>query len=187
MIRWIATKHNVWTFHANLTQDAGTWARLPLLNPLDLVQAVIFALAAFWLVRIHRLGVPIVEYRVPLQVVAGATGFIWLNAMLLRMLHHWTGVPYQFESMSYSVLVQASVSVFWTVCALAMMMWAPREPDVLVHRRRAAGGDRRQAFPVRSVACDGDRADRLVYRCRSDVAADRLLLAFATQGCSPGN
>jgi hypothetical protein len=48
----------VWTFYANLTQDGGTWARLPLLNPLDLVQAVIFALAAFWLVRIHRLGVP---------------------------------------------------------------------------------------------------------------------------------
>ena len=64
----------IWTFFANLTQDGGTWARLPLLNPLDLVQAVIFALAAFWLVRIHRLGVPIGEYRVPLQVAAGATG-----------------------------------------------------------------------------------------------------------------
>jgi uncharacterized membrane protein len=46
--------------------------------------------------------------------------------MLLRMLHHWTGVPYQFESMSYSVLVQASVSVFWTVCTLAMMIRATR-------------------------------------------------------------
>jgi uncharacterized membrane protein len=116
----------IWTFFANLTQDGGTWARLPLLNPLDLVQALIFALAAFWLVRIHRLGVPIGEYRVPLQVAAGATGFFWLNAMLLRTLHHWTGVPYQFETMSHSMLVQASISVFWTVCALAMMIWATR-------------------------------------------------------------
>ncbi|TDY26514.1 putative membrane protein [Paraburkholderia sp. BL6665CI2N2] len=116
----------IWTFFANLTQDGGAWARLPLLNPLDLVQAVVFALAAFWLMRIHRLGVPIGEYRMPLQVAAGATGFVWLNAMLLRTLHHWTGVPYEFETMSHSMLVQASISVFWTVCALAMMIWATR-------------------------------------------------------------
>ncbi|WP_341312231.1 DUF2339 domain-containing protein [Paraburkholderia sp. IMGN_8] len=121
----------VWTFFANLTQDGGAWARLPLFNPLDLVQAVIFALAALWLVRISRLGVPIGEYRVPLQAVVGVTGFIWLNAMLLRTLHHWTGVPYQFDDMSHSMLVQASVSVFWTVCALAMMIWATRRASRL--------------------------------------------------------
>ncbi|RKE35888.1 putative membrane protein [Paraburkholderia sp. BL23I1N1] len=115
-----------WTFYANLTQDGGAWARLPLLNPLDLVQAVIFALASLWLVRIHRLGVPVGEYRVPLQVAVGVTGFIWLNAMLLRTLHHWIGVPYQLGEMSHSMLVQASVSVFWTLCALAMMVWATR-------------------------------------------------------------
>ncbi|MFM0270452.1 DUF2339 domain-containing protein [Paraburkholderia aspalathi] len=116
----------VWTFYANLTQDGGAWAQLPLLNPLDLVQAVIFALAALWLVRISRLGVPVGEYRVPLQVAVGVTGFIWLNAMLLRTLHHWIGVPYQLDEMSHSMLVQASISVFWTVCALAMMIWATR-------------------------------------------------------------
>ncbi|MFM0300081.1 DUF2339 domain-containing protein [Paraburkholderia sediminicola] len=119
----------VWTFYANLTQDGGAWARLPLLNPLDLVQAVIFALAALWLVRINRLGVPVGEYRVPLQVAVGVTGFFWLNAMLLRTLHHWIGVPYQLDEMSRSMLVQASVSVFWTVCALAMMIWATRRAN----------------------------------------------------------
>jgi uncharacterized membrane protein len=115
-----------WTFYANLTQDGGAWARLPLLNPLDLVQAVIFALAALWLVRINSLGVPIDQYRVQLQVAVGVTGFVWLNAMLLRTLHHWIGVPYQLDQMSHSMLVQASVSVFWTVCALAVMIWATR-------------------------------------------------------------
>jgi uncharacterized membrane protein len=121
----------VWTFYANLTQDGGAWARLPLLNPLDLVQAVIFALAALWLVRINRLGVPIDQYRVQLQVAVGVTGFVWLNAMLLRTLHHWIGVPYQLDQMSHSMLVQASVSVFWTVCALAMMIWATRRASRL--------------------------------------------------------
>ncbi|CAB3717078.1 DUF2339 domain-containing protein [Paraburkholderia rhynchosiae] len=122
----------LWTFYANLTQDGGAWARLPLFNPLDLVQAVIFALAVLWLVRVHRLGVRLGDYRLPLQVAAGATGFIWLNAMLLRTLHHWTGVPYEFAQMSQSMLVQASVSVFWTVCALATMVWATRGASRIV-------------------------------------------------------
>ncbi|MEX3760457.1 DUF2339 domain-containing protein [Paraburkholderia phenoliruptrix] len=122
----------LWTFYANLTQDGGAWARLPLLNPFDLVQAVIFALAALWLWRVHRLGVPLDDYRLPLQVAAGATAFIWLNAMLLRTLHHWIGVPYEFEQMSQSMLVQASVSVFWTLCALATMIWATRRASRIV-------------------------------------------------------
>ncbi|WOD19979.1 DUF2339 domain-containing protein [Paraburkholderia kirstenboschensis] len=122
----------LWTFYANLTQDGGAWARLPLLNPLDLVQAVVFALAALWLVRVRRLGVPLGDYRLPLQVLAGATGFVWLNAMLLRTLHHWTAVPYEFVEMSQSMLVQASVSVFWTLCALATMIWATRRASRVV-------------------------------------------------------
>ncbi|MGU7774846.1 DUF2339 domain-containing protein [Burkholderia sp. MR1-5-21] len=115
-----------WTYYANFTQDGGSWARVPLLNPLDLVQLVIYALAAFWLARVHRLGIPLDNYRVELQSVAGATAFLWLNAMLLRTLHHWTGVPYTLDDMAHSTLVQASVSVFWTVCALATMIWATR-------------------------------------------------------------
>ncbi|WP_179401490.1 DUF2339 domain-containing protein [Burkholderia guangdongensis] len=116
----------LWTFYANLTQDGGHWARLPLLNPIDLVQLAVYGLAALWLVRVGRLGVPLARYRVPLQAAAGATGFLWLNTMLLRTLHHWTGVPYTFDDMAHSMLVQASVSVFWTVCALATMIWATR-------------------------------------------------------------
>ncbi|PCE26682.1 hypothetical protein BWP39_07780 [Paraburkholderia acidicola] len=116
----------LWTFYANLTQDGGSWGRLPLLNPLDLVQVVIYGIAALWLVRVNRLGVPVRNYRLPLQIVVGATAFLWLNTMLLRTLHHWTGIPYEFDAMAQSTLVQASVSVFWTVCALATMIWATR-------------------------------------------------------------
>lgn len=113
-----------WTFYANLTMDGGRWARLPLLNPLDLVQLLIFAVAAMWLVRVSRLGVRVIDYRGPLQIAAAATGFLWLNTMLLRTLHYWADVPYTFDEMAHSTLVQASVSLFWTVCALATMIWA---------------------------------------------------------------
>ncbi|WP_321821059.1 MULTISPECIES: DUF2339 domain-containing protein [unclassified Burkholderia] len=115
-----------WTFYANFTQDGGSWARIPLLNPLDLVLVVVYALAASWFVRARTLGWPFDNYRVELLGVAGATAFLWLNAILLRTLHHWTGVPYAFDAMAESTLVQASVSVYWTLCALATMIWATR-------------------------------------------------------------
>ncbi|WP_175837152.1 DUF2339 domain-containing protein [Burkholderia anthina] len=116
----------VWTFYANFTQDGGSWARIPLLNPLDLVLVVVYALAASWFVRARKLGWAFDTYRVGLLGAAGATAFLWLNAILLRTLHHWTGVPYAFDAMAESTLVQASLSVYWTVCALATMIWATR-------------------------------------------------------------
>ncbi|NTY38140.1 DUF2339 domain-containing protein [Burkholderia diffusa] len=116
----------VWTFYANFTQDGGSWARVPLFNPLDLVLAVVYALAATWFVRARKLGWSFDRYRVELTSAAGATVFLWLNAILLRALHHWAGVPYEFGAMAESTLVQASVSVYWTVCALATTIWATR-------------------------------------------------------------
>ncbi|MCA8298082.1 DUF2339 domain-containing protein [Burkholderia sp. AU30198] len=116
----------VWTFYANFTQDGGSWARVPLFNPLDLVLAVVYALAATWFVRARKLGWSFDIHRVALLSAAGATAFLWLNAILLRTLHHWAGVPYELGAMAESTLVQASVSVYWTLCALAITIWATR-------------------------------------------------------------
>ncbi|RQT64951.1 DUF2339 domain-containing protein [Burkholderia cepacia] len=116
----------VWTFYANFTQDGGSWARVPLFNPLDLVLAVVYALAASWFVRARKLGWSLGNHRVELLSAAGATAFLWLNAILLRTLHHWAGVPYELGAMAESTLVQASVSVYWTLCALAITIWATR-------------------------------------------------------------
>ena len=116
-----------WTFYANFTQDGGSWARVPLFNPLDLVLAVVvYALAASWFVRARKLGWSFDKYRVELLSAAGATASLWLNAILLRTLHHWAGVPYELGAMAESTLVQASVSVYWTLCALAITIWATR-------------------------------------------------------------
>lgn len=116
----------VWTFYANFTQDGGSWARVPLFNPLDLVLAVVYALAASWFVRARKLGWSFGNHRVELLSAAGATAFLWLNAILLRTLHHWAGVPYELGAIAESTLVQASVSMYWTLCALAITIWATR-------------------------------------------------------------
>jgi uncharacterized membrane protein len=87
---------------------------------------VIYAIAALWLVRVSRLGFPLADYRMLLRTAIGVTGFLWLNAMLLRTVHYWADVPYTFHDLKASAVVQASISVFWTACALATMIWATR-------------------------------------------------------------
>ena len=54
------------------------------------------------------------------------TVFYWLNGVLLRTLHHWAGVPFNFDVMMHSTLVQASLSLFWATIALALMLFATR-------------------------------------------------------------
>ncbi|MFM0071223.1 DUF2339 domain-containing protein [Paraburkholderia sediminicola] len=111
---------------ASVTSDGSAaplfW--LPILNPLDVAQILAFIACAVWLRRLRALGVHWHPRAFDYAVLA--TLFLWFNALLLRTLHHWIGVPYQLDEMSHSMFVQASVSVFWTVCALAMMIWATR-------------------------------------------------------------
>jgi uncharacterized membrane protein len=97
---------------------------LPLLNPLDVAQLLAFTAVAVWMRRLKALGVR--RYASGFDYTALATLFLWFNALLLRTLHHWADIPYVLDDMAHSMLAQASVSVFWTVCALAMMIWATR-------------------------------------------------------------
>jgi uncharacterized membrane protein len=47
--------------------------------------------------------------------------------MLLRSLHHWIGVPLNFQSLAVSNVVQTCVSIFWAVLALISMLLASRK------------------------------------------------------------
>lgn len=97
---------------------------LPILNPLDVAQLLVFLAIALWMRRtaLQRL----VPEPALIGYAVGATLFIWANAVLLRTLHHWAHVPYTADDLGNSMLVQASLSMFWTVLALAVMVAATR-------------------------------------------------------------
>ncbi|NUT63083.1 DUF2339 domain-containing protein [Herbaspirillum sp. C9C3] len=116
----------LWTINVNLTQAGGHWMRLPLFNPLDAILLAIYALIAFWFSRLGSLADLLAPYRTVLLAAMGATLFLWLNAMLLRTLHHWTGLPYTLADISHSTLAQAALTVFWALCALTMQVIATR-------------------------------------------------------------
>jgi uncharacterized membrane protein len=108
---------------------------LPLLNPTDLCVALALAALALWLLRLrHAEDVPAWPRGPwPWRVLAG-TGFIALNTAWLRVAHHLGGVPWDFDALQGSFLVQSGLSILWTTLALGSM-WA-------AHRRaRGEAGD----------------------------------------------
>jgi uncharacterized membrane protein len=116
------------TTNVSLVGDPHPLPFVPLLNPLDLAEALILlVLLRFWL---HLRAARLPNYQnlkqAPVFAALAVLAFIWLNAALLRTLHHLAGVPFKLEAMLRSTLVETSISIFWTVLALATMLAATR-------------------------------------------------------------
>jgi len=125
-----------WSIVANL-RSAGDFAPLsycPLFNPLDLGEAaVLLVLFRYWrfLRRVGSVGFMRIDRRVPTPALSAIT-FLWLNAMLLRTLHQWFGVAYDWDALLASTLVQTSLSIFWALLAFAAMLVATRQRERIV-------------------------------------------------------
>lgn len=101
---------------------------VPLLNPLDIAQFGALLALAMWFIAMRRMnldGVKLPGTAAALTLL-GIVLFIALNGVLLRTLHHYAGVPFDFNAMMNSGLVQASFSVFWSLLALAAMFFATK-------------------------------------------------------------
>jgi len=119
----------LWSLVTNtqLTGDAYPLPYVPLLNPLDLAQAAVLLAAVRWWWRCERTELAIfIDNQLLALRILGAVIFVWLNAVLLRTLHHWAGVPYDLDGLLRSTLVQTSLSIFWTLLALTTMVFATR-------------------------------------------------------------
>ena len=101
----------------------GAAAHLPVLSPLDLAQIGALLVIVLWLQRLRRMQLVNLggEY-----ACVGAAAFVAANGILLRTLHHWAGVPFHLETMLRSMLVQAALSIFWSVLAMCIMTVAAR-------------------------------------------------------------
>lgn len=120
----------LWTLYANFTSDGDPYPLpfVPLVNPLDIAIGAVFVVLIAWLraAARHGLALWLESARATLYVLFGVGAFIWVNAILLRTLHHWAGLPFALGPMLSSQLVQASFSILWMLLALAAMMFATR-------------------------------------------------------------
>lgn len=121
----------LWILGINMSSTGdSTWLPyLPLLNPLDVSVALCFASLAMWwssLSEQQRATAWQFDLRALLAIVAGLV-FLWLNAALIRSLHHNFGAPITPYGISHSTLVQASLSIFWGVLGFSAMTIAARQ------------------------------------------------------------
>jgi len=115
-----------WFWLANIASDgaADPLAYLPLINPLELGLLIALLGVYQWL----RTGLPQLgmtsafQAQLP-QLIAGASLFALLTATVFRAAHHWGGVPYQLDVLLDSMLVQAGLSIVWTLIALPLMIF----------------------------------------------------------------
>jgi uncharacterized membrane protein len=120
----------LWIVYANAASngDPSPLPFVPLLNPLDLVAFAVLLVLALWMraLREHALVGSGPESAAALYGMLGAGAFVAANGGLLRALHHLAGIPYALEPMLRSTLVQAALSIFWSILALAVMVIATR-------------------------------------------------------------
>jgi uncharacterized membrane protein len=115
--------------NAVLPGDPAPLPYVPLLNPLDIAQGFAVLALAHYVMHVRRAGFALYAdftERGWLYALA-ALVFIWANAILLRTIHHWTGVPFDLIELLRSTVVQTSLSIFWTVLALAAMLFATKK------------------------------------------------------------
>ena len=119
-----------WIVYVNFRSDGdpAPLPYLPILNPLDLAQAGALLGMVTWYINVRRLDMAtsaLPNVATALAVVGGAI-FTALNGVLLRTLHHYADVPFYFSAMMRSVLVQSSLSLFWSLLAVVTMFLSAR-------------------------------------------------------------
>lgn len=117
-----------WMLLVNLASDGdpAPLRYVPLLNPLDVSIGLVLVALIHWYRRLREKGFAELFSANPgaLPGAAGAVAFLWINGILLRTLHHWALVPFDADAMWRSVLVQAALSILWSLTALVLMTYA---------------------------------------------------------------
>ena len=102
---------------------------LPVLNFLEIIQVAIFlGLIPWWrwCEKNEYLLIKNTPMYTPLFIL-GASFFLWVNSILLRSIHHFGGVEFEFQAMFNSLLVQSTLSVYWCLAGVGIMTIATRK------------------------------------------------------------
>lgn len=112
----------LWIFRSlSLNGESLLVPYVPIFNPLELLQAFFFLGAVAW-VKTLPTGI-----KKPLYWVLGGTIFVWINALLARSVSHWVPIDYSFHTLYDSLVFQTSLTIYWTVLAMAMMVIGTRK------------------------------------------------------------
>lgn len=126
----------LWSIYADTAVSAPSapLPYIPLLNPIDLIQAVVVLVLIRGSLRLRSQvssTATTIDTR-PIALGLAFVGFLWLNAALLRTLHLWVGIPYALDAMMHSTIAQSALSLLWALLALTTMLVATRSRSRLM-------------------------------------------------------
>jgi len=117
----------VWSFGQLATPaDSSPLPWLPLINPLDIVQALVLMVAYLWFQRLTSTPSHFVSGQ-SVRVALLAFLFLWANVDLLRAAHHWWDIAWQWPHILAADLSQTLLSLFWALCGVLMTFYAGRK------------------------------------------------------------
>jgi uncharacterized membrane protein len=97
---------------------------IPLLNPVDLMQClIIFGWVTLGRERLNR------QFGLSAKhagfILAGFV-FLWINVDVLRVVHHWAGIDWDYGRLIQTDLTQTLMSLVWSVMGLVGTFYAAR-------------------------------------------------------------
>ncbi len=113
----------IWMLIANFSAQSILWARIPFMNPLDMLVIAIAAALILWIER-SKTYLWSNDLVSQLRALIALALFIWINALVIRSLHYFIDVPYRFNALMASMPVQAALSLLWGSLALLVMIYA---------------------------------------------------------------
>ncbi|CRL49327.1 DUF2339 domain-containing protein [Pseudomonas sp. URMO17WK12:I11] len=114
-----------WFWLANVVSDgtAEPLPYVPLINPLELgLLCALFGVYVWSRSAVTQLAVRKDYAEHATQLIAGVSLFVFFTALVMRTAHQWGGVPFEFDALLESMLVQAGLSIVWTLMALSLMI-----------------------------------------------------------------
>lgn len=120
----------MWSLLNSLTNDGSALPLpyIPLITPLDLTQAFIILAGVGWALRVRaRYPERFESLRVPLISILCFTLFVHLSGIVVRSCHHFAGIEWDWDALMDSQVVQAALSIAWSVIALVVTALASRK------------------------------------------------------------
>ena len=99
---------------------------IPLINPVDIIQAVIVIGLLLWFDEILSVIPNPPEKHTAVNAVL-AFIFLWMNVDLLRAVHHWADIPWQLPDILSADMSQTVLSLFWALSGLLTTLYASRK------------------------------------------------------------
>lgn len=119
----------LWVMAANLhsTGSAAPLPYVPIANPLEIACGIVLLAVWRWLTRVDLAD----DAQQLLRPSFGAVAFLVYTCGVARVVHHWAGVPFESHALFASMTLQASLSIAWSIAALALMVSGHRAQDRL--------------------------------------------------------